>query len=106
MLHGMFDFRTNLHQPLPLDRIENYPVARQPRLEYLNLELEEPEVRVAPRRPRLLQQHQQRHQPLWKHRLALFHTERKSSNSNSPTFWTTAGSNAMCHAADGMRKKH
>jgi hypothetical protein len=67
---------------------------RQPGLEHLDLELEEPDVRVALGRPRLLKQHQQRREPLWEHRFALFHAERKSSICSGPTFWTTAKSDA------------
>jgi hypothetical protein len=105
ILDPMLDLSPYLHQPLPLDRIEDAPIARQPGLEHLHLELEESDVRVAPRRPRLLQQHQQRRQPFGEHRSALVHTERKSCSGNGPTFWTTP-SGMQAPALAAMSRLH
>jgi hypothetical protein len=41
----------NLHEPAALGRIEDHSVAGQPGLQDLDLELEEPDVGVSPRRP-------------------------------------------------------
>jgi hypothetical protein len=86
----MVQLRPDLHNAPPLDRVQDHPVAEQSLLEHLDLQLQEPDMGIATRRPRLVKQHQQRRQPLWEHRSGLHRNLRKSSNGNSPTFWTTS----------------
>ncbi len=57
MLYGMAHFDTNLQQSSPLQRIGNNSIARQPRLQQLDLKLKEADLSIASGRPGLLEQH-------------------------------------------------
>ncbi len=57
MLYGMRHLGTNLHQSSPLQRIGNNSIARQPRLQQLDLKLKEADLSIASGRPGLLEQH-------------------------------------------------
>jgi len=59
----MVNFSANSHKAPTFDRIENDPVTGQSLLEQFDLELQEPNMGFATRRPRLMKQHQQCCQP-------------------------------------------
>ena len=86
----MSHFGTNLQQPSPFQGIRNNSIARQPRLQYFDLKLEEANMGIPPGRPGLLEQQEECGQPSRQHRLRLLCDRYKFSICSSPTFWTTA----------------
>lgn len=81
---------TKPKQAHPILGGDDHPVARHLLAKQLDLKLEEPDLRVAPGRPRLGHEQNHHRQPVGKHQSTLRTDLRISSSGKCPTFWTTA----------------